>query len=142
MKKVFLFLLVLFIPFCFTSCKKSSVTYRMKEITYVVDNENVTILASDLKSLIDSNYEPYGGLEDNYFFCLAFSSNSNGKAIFVFSELGPDFVDVVADNFVVEEKSNGHISLIFTNGASLSGNKYKNTLYLKGNGVSYIFEKI
>lgn len=87
------------------------------------------------------NYEPNGGLYDNYFFVLEFSGNGDGKAIFVFSELGDAYKDTYADSFTVEEKSSSRIVLTFTNGQTLVGEKQHNKITLSGSGVSYVFEK-
>lgn len=141
MKKVFAVACVAMCVASFCACKKPSSTFRMKTVSYVSGNETITISAKELHTLIDNSYQPYGGLEDNYFFTLHFENQASGKAIFVFSELGEEFADVVADSFVVEQKSGGRISLVFTNGSELRGTKTKNTLTLSGNGVSYVFEK-
>lgn len=114
----------------------------MESVTYTSGSENITLTSRELKDLIDDTYSPYGGLEDNYFFTLKFETESSGKAIFVFSELGGDYSDVVADNFTIEQKSNGRISVVFTNGSALSGTKNKNILTLAGNGVTYQFKKV
>lgn len=114
----------------------------MKEVTYNSNGESITLTAEDLEKNIGKDYKPYGGLEDNYFFCLRFDGMGFGKAVFVFSELGEDFSDVSADTFSVDEKSSGKIVLTFTNGSALVGTKTKNTLTLSGGGVSYVFEKV
>ena len=126
--------------FC-TSCKQKTTKFRVESVTFYQNGSKVTVSAEDLKNQMPENYEPNGGLFDNYFFVLIFSENGDGKAIFVFSELGDSYKDTYADSFTVEEKSGGRITLTFTNGQTLSGEKSHRKLYLSGGGVSYIFEK-
>lgn len=113
----------------------------MQSVTFFQNGEGVTVLAEDLKEQMPENYEPNGGLYDNYFFTLVFGSNGEGKAIFVFGELGDAYKNTTADTFTIEEKSGGRITLTFTNGQTLSGERQHNKLVLSSSGVSYVFEK-
>jgi len=114
----------------------------MRSVTFYQNGESVIVSADDLKNQIPENYEPNGGLYDNYFFTLCFSGNGEGKAIFVFSELGNEYKNTTADTFTIEEKSEGRIVLTFTNGQTLSGERQHNKLMLSSGGVSYVFEKV
>ena len=113
----------------------------MKSVTFYQNGESVTVTAEELKAQMPENYEPNSGLYDNYFFTLVFGSNGEGKAIFVFSELGDAYKNTTADTFTIEEKSGGRIVLTFTNGQTLSGERQHNKLVLSSSGVSYVFEK-
>ena len=141
MKKVVFGFAVCFFALFFNGCCKNEIVYRMKEVTFFQNGESVTVSADDLKNKMPENYEPNGGLYDNYFFTLCFDGNDEGKAIFVFSELGNAFKNTIADSFTVEEKSGGRIILTFTNGQTLSGEKQHNKLVLSSGDVSYVFEK-
>ena len=141
MKKIIILLSCICVCVFCTSCKAKQTKYRMKSVTFYQNGEQITVTAEDLKQQIPSDYEPNGGLYDNYFFVLEFSNKADGKALFVFSELGESYKDTYADSFTVEEKSGGKIILTFTNGQTLSGEKSHGKIVLAGGGMSYIFEK-
>lgn len=114
----------------------------MKSVTFLSDGKEITMTSEELKELVADNYKPNGGLLDNYFFCLKFEDDENGKAIFVFSELENNYEDVVADNFVCNKKTNNLISIVFSNGSAMEGEKKGNLLKLKSDNIFYVFEKV
>ena len=141
MKKLLSVFVVALLALALAGCQKKDTLYRMEKVTFYQNGESVTVFAEELKAQMPQNYEPNSGLYDNYFFTLRFGNNDEGKAIFVFSELGENYKDAIADTFTIEEKSGGRITLTFTNGQTLSGEKTHNKLTLSSNGVTYVFEK-
>lgn len=141
MKKFVLVLLFLVCSTTFSGCKKKAITYRFYSLSYQNQNEIITLTQKDIKDMIHNNYKPEGDIADNYFFCLKLLNESEGQAIFVYSELGEEFVDVIADTFSIENKPENKITFTFSNGSTLSGYKSGKFLHLSGNGINYIFQK-